>query len=96
MNFDLDLSIQVLQRTPATLAALLSGVSEPWTRGKPFAEIRVRLKSGANLTLGVLARNPELVLVRTDEKLQYHLRSEAAKRLFAPPAAVRTEPATKK
>jgi hypothetical protein len=68
---------------------------EPWTRGKPFAEIRVRLKSGANLTLGVLARNPELVLVRTDEKLQYHLRSEAAKRLLSPPAAAR-EPAAKK
>ena len=66
---------------------------EPWTRGKPFAEIRVRLKNGGNLTLGVLARNPELVLVRTDEKLQYHFRAEAAKRLLTPPAAPRAEPA---
>lgn len=66
---------------------------EPWTRGKPFAEIRVRLKNGGNLTLGVLARNPELVLVRTDEKLQYHFRAEAAKRLLTPPAAARAEPA---
>ncbi len=33
MNFDLDLSIQVLQRTPPTLGALLSDVSEPWIRG---------------------------------------------------------------
>ena len=33
MTFDLDLSIQVLQRTPATLEALLGGVSEPWIRG---------------------------------------------------------------
>ena len=33
MTFDLDLSIQVLQRTPATLGALLGGVSEPWIRG---------------------------------------------------------------
>ena len=32
MTFDLDLSIQVLQRTPATLGALLGGVSEPWIR----------------------------------------------------------------
>ena len=68
---------------------------EPWTRGKPFAEIRVRLKNGGNLTLGVLARNPELVLVRTDEKLQYHFRAEAAKRLLTPPAAARAEPARK-
>ena len=68
---------------------------EPWTRGKPVSEIRVRLKSGANLTLGVLARSPELVLVRTDEKLQYHLRAEAAKRLFSPPASAREGPAKK-
>jgi hypothetical protein len=32
LTFDLDLSIQVLQRTPATLGALLGGVSEPWIR----------------------------------------------------------------
>jgi hypothetical protein len=69
---------------------------EPWTRGKPFAEIRVRLKSGSNLTLGVLARHPELVLGRTDEKLQYHFRAEAAKRLLTPPVVARTEPAPKK
>ena len=58
---------------------------EPWTRGKPSAEIRVRLKNGSNITLGVLARHPDLVLVRADEKLQYHLRAEAAKRLLSPP-----------
>jgi hypothetical protein len=70
---------------------------EPWTRGKPVAEIRVRLKNGHNLTVGVLARQPELVLVRTDEKMQYHLRVEAAKGLFSPPRAeVRGEPAAKK
>jgi hypothetical protein len=70
---------------------------EPWTRGKPFADIRVRLKNGSNLTLGVLARQPELILVRTDEKMQYHLRSEAAKRLFSPPRAeAGSEPAVKK
>jgi hypothetical protein len=33
MTFDLDLSIQVLQRTPATLGAILGGVGEPWIRG---------------------------------------------------------------
>jgi hypothetical protein len=70
---------------------------EPWTRGKPFAEIRVRLKNGRNLTLGVLARQPELVLVRTDEKMAYHLRGDAAKRLFSPPRPeARSEPAPKK
>ncbi|HKA39514.1 MAG TPA: DUF4340 domain-containing protein [Burkholderiales bacterium] len=70
---------------------------EPWSRRKPVAEIRVRLKNGRDLTLGVLARQPELVLVRTDEKMQYHLRAEAAKSLFSPPRAeARSEPGQKK
>ena len=33
MNFDLDLSMAVLARTPATLQALLGGLAEPWIRG---------------------------------------------------------------
>jgi hypothetical protein len=33
MNFDLDLSIDVLARTPSALQSLLSGLSDPWTRG---------------------------------------------------------------
>ncbi len=33
MEFDLDLSADVLERTPATLRALLGGLAEPWVRG---------------------------------------------------------------
>jgi hypothetical protein len=33
MNFDVDLSVDVLARTPATMQALLGGLTEPWTRG---------------------------------------------------------------
>jgi hypothetical protein len=70
---------------------------EPAVKGKTVAEIRVRLKDGKALTLGVLAREPELVVVRPDEKLQYHFRPEVAKRLLSPPgAAARGEPAGKK
>jgi hypothetical protein len=32
MNFDLDLSIDVLARTPATLRSTLGGLTDPWTR----------------------------------------------------------------
>jgi DinB superfamily len=32
MTFDLDLSVDVLRRTPATLEALLDGVDESWAR----------------------------------------------------------------
>jgi hypothetical protein len=33
MDYDLDLSLDVLGRTPAALTALLAGVGEPWARG---------------------------------------------------------------
>jgi hypothetical protein len=33
MNFDLDLSLDVLARTPATLQSLLGGLTDSWTRG---------------------------------------------------------------
>jgi hypothetical protein len=33
MHFDLELSMEVLGRSPATLRALLDGLGEPWTRG---------------------------------------------------------------
>ena len=33
MDFDLQLSMDVLARTPATLQALLGGLAEPWVRG---------------------------------------------------------------
>jgi hypothetical protein len=33
MKFNLDLSIEVLRRSPVTLRALLDGLGEPWVRG---------------------------------------------------------------
>ena len=33
MNFDLELSMQALARTPGALRALLDGLPDPWTRG---------------------------------------------------------------
>ena len=33
MNFDLDLSIEVLERTPPAMHAMLAGLSEPWVSG---------------------------------------------------------------
>ncbi|HET9404855.1 MAG TPA: DUF4340 domain-containing protein [Burkholderiales bacterium] len=58
---------------------------EPYVKGKLLEAIRIQLKDGATLALGVLAREPELVLLRADEKLQYHFRAELAKRLLSPP-----------
>src|SRR5437667_12419568 len=33
MHFDLNLSLDMLRRSPATLRALLDGLGEPWVRG---------------------------------------------------------------
>jgi hypothetical protein len=38
MQFDLDLSLDVLRRTPAVLEALLAEAAEPWARGREGAE----------------------------------------------------------
>jgi hypothetical protein len=38
MNFDLELAIQALRRSPATLLALLDGLGEPWLRGNEGPE----------------------------------------------------------
>lgn len=59
----------------------------PFVHGKPVGEISVYLKNGKKLTLGILQREPELVLLRTDEKLQYYFVATVAKRLLLPPGA---------
>ena len=69
---------------------------EPYLKGKSLAEIRIRLKDGRDLALGILAREPELVLARADERLQYHFRPELAKRLLTPPGAAPVERGEKK
>lgn len=70
---------------------------EPYVKGKAPAEIKIQLKGRDVLTLGLLAREPELVVARPDEKLQYYFSAETAKRLLSPPGtAARSEPAGKK
>jgi hypothetical protein len=68
---------------------------EPYVTGKALAEIGIRLKDGRTVALGVLAREPELVLARPDEQLQYHFRSEMGQHLLSSPAAVRAGRADK-
>lgn len=45
----------------------------------------VKLEDGRSIKLGILQREPELVLLRTDEGIQYHFLAGTAKRLFTPP-----------
>lgn len=56
--------------------------------GKSSREaIEVRLADGRSLALGVHQREPELVLVRADERLSFHFSGETAQRLLGPPVA---------
>ena len=49
--------------------------------------VEVRLADGRTLRLGVVQKQPELILVRPDEKLQFYFSGEMAKRLMTPPEA---------
>jgi len=69
---------------------------DPRSAARARDEIKIQLKNGGGFTLGVLSLEPELVLARSDEKLEYRFRAELAKRLLSPPAAARDEPAGKK
>jgi hypothetical protein len=63
--------------------------AEPDAKGKAVGEIRIQFKDGKRLTLGILQREPELVLFRPDENLQYSFLRDAAKRLLSPPGGKR-------
>lgn len=52
---------------------------------QPAEAIKVTLKNGASLALGIARREPELVLVRPDEGVAFHFAAATAKRLLSPP-----------
>jgi hypothetical protein len=58
---------------------------EPDTAAKPQSVASLQLKNGRTLALGIIAREPGLVLTRGDEKLAYTFGADAAKRLLSPP-----------
>jgi hypothetical protein len=49
--------------------------------------ITVKLKNGKSVRLTIVQREPELVLRRDDEGLQYHFSAAVGKRLLTPPMA---------
>lgn len=59
-------------------------LTQPYS-GKPgMDQIRVTLADGETLILEVLQKEPDLILARTDEKLQFQYSTEAGKRLLEP------------
>jgi len=51
----------------------------------PQSNVLVQLKDGRTIALGILQVEPELVLLRPDEGVQYHFLSETGKKLLSPP-----------
>jgi hypothetical protein len=64
-------------------ASLLTQKSSGAATGEP---ITVTLKNGKIVRLKIVQRDPELVLLREDEGLQYHFSAAAGKRLLTLPA----------
>jgi len=60
--------------------------AEPAAGGKAAGAIKVEFKDGTKVTLGIVQREPELVLLRPDQNLQYAFFAETAKRLLSPPS----------
>ena len=52
---------------------------------KTIGEIKVQFRDDRRLTLGILQREPELIISRPDEKLKYYFHSETVRRLLTPP-----------
>lgn len=59
--------------------------AEPYDQRPPLAEIRITLRDGAVLDLGVLQRTPQLVLWRRDTGLQYLFLEAAGRALLTRP-----------
>jgi hypothetical protein len=51
-----------------------------------LAEVKVALRDGGSIAFTVVQREPELVIARGDEKLQYYFPAKAAQRLLLSPA----------
>jgi hypothetical protein len=59
--------------------------ARPYEGGKPLANVDVLLQDGRTIGLGVLQREPEFVLVRGDENIEYQFPAEVGRRLLRPP-----------
>lgn len=59
-------------------------VTQPYDGTPPQESFTLRLADGKLIPCKILRREPDLVLLREDEKLQYHFPSEIGKRLLRP------------
>jgi hypothetical protein len=57
-----------------------------YTEAFPHETVKVTLKDGREITLGIAERSPDVVLVRQDDRVAYHFFAGAGRKLIAPPA----------
>lgn len=59
--------------------------SRPGKRAKVTGQIKIKLASGKTLQLQIIQQEPEFILLRGDENIQYHFSKDIGKRLLSPP-----------
>lgn len=59
-------------------------IAQPYAQGKHSAQFSVRLANGKIVPFQILQREPDLVLLRSDENMQYHFPGGVGKRLLEP------------
>jgi len=64
-----------------------AATAEPYDQRPPQSDIRITLTDGSTLTMGVLQRQPQLVLWRRDNGLQYSFLVGAARSLLDKPGS---------
>jgi len=85
-----DVSQDDLQRYVDQWRHASAAQAEPYDQRPPLAEIRITLRDGAVLELGVLQREPRLVLWRRDTGLQYLFLEAAGRALLGKPGTLPT------
>ncbi len=61
---------------------------QPSSGRKPLTTVRIKLKTGSEVAVAVLQREPQFIMARGDQPFEYQFSAAAAKRLFARPAAI--------
>ncbi len=62
--------------------------AQPASNRKPLAAAAIKLKTGNDVSVAVLQREPQFILKRSDTPFEYQFSAEAAQRLLARPAAI--------
>jgi hypothetical protein len=63
--------------------------AEPADRNKLIDQVDIDLDGGKRVMLGIVQRDPELVVRRLDENVQYYFAAGTARRLLSPPGTGR-------